>query len=1005
MGRRTDGVEFRLLGPFEALVGGRRVPLGGSRQEKLLAALLLRPGRLVTAARLVDALWDEDPPDTARKQVHNAIAAARRRLGAFRDLLITDGTGYRIDATADQVDAHRFRLAVATAEDQVGRGEPGLAVATLSEALLLWRGPALDGLTGRALEAEAAALEEQRLAAHETLIGLRLDLGDTSTLVPELVHLVQEHPLRERLRHHLVLALYRAGRQPEALLAYERTRAALAAELGVDPGPELRELHRRMLRDEPAPPPVTPREPPAASLSQLPHDIADFTGRAAELDRVLGLVSPTDGTAVVITTLDGMAGVGKTTLAVRAAHLLRTAFPDGQVFIDLHGHTPGQEPLTATAALDRLLRGVGVPPEQVPDGVTERSSRWRSELAGKRVLVLLDNVADGGQLRPLLPGGATAGVLATSRRRLSDLDGTVSFSLDVMDRDDGIALFRAVVGDERVLAEPAATAEVVAHCGLLPLAIRIAASRLRHRPTWTVAHLADRLRDERRRLTELAVGDRSVPAAFNVSYHHLDARQQRAFRLLGLHPGPLFDLHAAAALLDVPPDEAEMLLEGLLDVHLLIGHAIDRYRFHDLLRHHAHSLAGRLESAADREAALRRLGEHLVDLGTAVERVIDPGRDLKVPAPRRRSSLPPLRTATDARRVVAAVQPNFQPTIRAALDHGLHDLVWRLAVVFGTGLMRQGYVEDALSGYEHALDAARRVDDLDALAVVYRDLGVAHLGAGRFAAAHRTFELGLAIEEARGDRRGAGRMLSNLGIACIRSGRYDEAVTALCRALELAEGFGTPRDLAAVLSNLGVAHAKTGRYDEAAHHHRRALAINTELDNPYMIASSLLNLGWVHTRSGDLVVALDHLRRALSLGGRIGDREIEARGLHFLSDCLRRLGKLEDALDAGRSALVLAREIGSPDVEGQALCALGEVHYDLGAPDAAGECFARVVGLGDQDVKSALAHDGLARIAALRGDHAVALDHWEKALAIATRACLPETADIRRRLAEVSGRA
>lgn len=983
MGRTAHEVEFRLLGTLEVRVGGRRAPLGGARQEKLLAALLLDPDRVVTTQRLIDVLWDEDPPDTARKQVHNAIASVRRVLGPARDVLVTDGVGYRVDVEPEQVDVHRFRQAVEVAGLRAGRGEPGAAAEALADALGLWRGPALAGLSGHVLEAAAATLDEQRLAAREALLRLRLDQGEAAALVPELLGLVGEHPLREGLAGLLVLALHRAGRHGEALRAYERTRSLLAAELGVDPSPELRELHERVLRHDPDV--AAPR--PAHVPSQLPHDIADFTGRVPEVDRLLALASANRGTAVVITALDGMAGVGKTTLAVRAAHLLAGEYPDGQVFLDLHGFTPGQEPVSAATALDFLLRSVGVPPEQVPEDLDERAGRWRSVLAGRRVLVLLDNALDSAQLRPLLPGSAGACVLATSRRRLSGVDGATTLSVDVLPDDDACDLFTSVVGTPVDREE---VAEVVSLCGFLPLAIRIAASRLRSRPHWTVADLVRRLRDERRRLTELASGDRSVLAAFTVSYQHLDARQRRAFRLLGLHPGPLFDAHSAAALLDAGVDETEQLLEDLLDVHLLVGHVDGRYRFHDLLRHHARMLAEQRENTADAVAALRRVAEHHIALGLAAERAVDPGRDLGVPEPHHRSALP---------RTTSSATGHLLPLVRATAERGLHDLAWRVPVALGPGLLRQGHVEEALAGYEQGLVAARHTGDPAAAAVVHRNLGVALLGLGRFAEAGRVFRAGLDIEEARGDRHGAGRMLTNLGIAHLRRGRHDEAVAVLRRALDLLERWGAPRDRAAALANLGNAQTRMGRYEEAVGHHLRALAINTELDNRFMVASSLLNLGWLHIRSGRLDRALDHLEAALAQSRRVGDREIEARALHHLADCLRRRGDPARALEAGRAALVLAREIGNRDVEAYVLTVLGHVHADLGAPEAARDCFTRALALatarGDT-VKEAYARHGLALLA---DDPSSARAHWTRALEVAEATGLPEAEEFRRRLA------
>jgi DNA-binding SARP family transcriptional activator/tetratricopeptide (TPR) repeat protein len=1005
------GVEFKLLGPLEIWIDGRRRHVGGARQERLLAVLLLNPGVLTTST-LVDVLWGDEPPDTARRQIHNAIAALRRRLGPAGTVIVTDGPGYRADVPGERadvrVDVHRFARAVDTARSLAASGDRAAATRTLSAGLALWRGPALAGLTGRAVESAAAQLDEQRLAARELLAGFRLEEGAADGLIPELTELVAEHPFRENLVGRLMLALYRAGRQSDALAVYEDTRTRLAEELGVDPGPELRQLHERVLRADPelragTPDPDDAGEPDSTTEQRcaLPYDIADFTGRSTEIDRLLGMASSGTETAVVITALDGMAGIGKTTLAIRAAHLLAAEHPDGQLFVDLHGHTPGQRPVDPVRALDLLLRSVGVPPERIPDGVESRAARWRAELAGRRVLVVLDNAEDSAQVRALLPGHPSVRVLVTSRRRLSTLEGAASFSLDVMPAGDAADLFRRVAGRERTEPEPDQVHEVVRLCGYLPLAIRIAASRLRHRPIWSVEHLAERLRDSRRRLAELSTSDRGVLAAFSVSYRHLTGSQRRMFRALGLHPGPDFDACAAAALAGIPVAEAEQRLEELLDVHLLTQHTLGRYHFHDLLRAHARTMAEQEDSPAEHRAAIGRLAGYYLALGRAGELLIDPGRqlpDLDLDHP---AELPELRTPWDVRALVAAEHLGFAAVMDAAAAYGLGRRAWQLPVILGPLLQRHGYGDEALAGYDRGLAAAAEAADAEGEAVLHRALGVAYLGAGRFADALDALRTSLGIEECRGDELGAGRVLCNLGIAHIRLGRYGEALEHLGRAMDLLRRKGTRHDQAFVQTNLGVAHGKLGHYPEAAGYHLSALAIHTELGNRFSELISLVNVGWTHTLAGRLDSAHEHLSRALALSGQLGAKEGEARARYLLADCLRRMGRPEEALRQCRAGLILAREINSRDIETESLTILGHVHYALGDLDAAFGCYQSTLRLIDdsgQTFKAAMAHDGLGKIALSRGDPGAARAHWTTALAEATAARLPEADRIRGQL-------
>ncbi|HKS48446.1 MAG TPA: BTAD domain-containing putative transcriptional regulator [Amycolatopsis sp.] len=621
---------FQLLGALKVQRDGNRVDLGGLRQQRLLAMLLLDANRVVSANRLIDAMWDDEPPVTARRQLHNAVAAIRRSFAAAKSIVVNDGPGYRIQVEAQDIDARRFTTLVSRASVTAAERRTAAAVELLEEALSLWEGPALSGLNSPVLDIAAATLEEKRLSATEQLLALRLDGGAAAALVPQLGELVSEHPLREETRRLLILALHGSGRKAEALNVYEQGRRLLREEIGVDPSAALRQLYDRILRDD-LPQPRSRPEPggpvsggggqPAdhggtgVKRSFLPYDTAHFTGRTGDL-RSLTTPSPT-GTALGIVVIDGMAGVGKTTLAVRLAHQLAHRYPEGHLFVDLNGDLPGHEPLAPDAALERLLLDFGLPPARIPRDGRQLAARWRAEVAERRILVVLDNAVDAKQVRPLLPGTGKALVIITSRRRLVGLDGVTSRSLDVFSPEDAVALFTRIAGADRTKDRPHVVAEIVALCGYLPLAISIAASRFHNRPAWSLEHMVFRLRDERGRLAELSHGDRSVMAAFETSYRNLSPELRRLFCVLsfGTHPCTEFDASAVAAMTNMPVTEADRLLEELFDAHMLGQHTAGHYHFQELLRAYARVKAAELDVDDDTLGALDPRGGVWVQAG------------------------------------------------------------------------------------------------------------------------------------------------------------------------------------------------------------------------------------------------------------------------------------------------------------------------------------------------------------------------------------------------------
>jgi DNA-binding SARP family transcriptional activator len=607
-------MDFQVLGPLVAYRNGQKITFNGVRQQRLLAMLLLNFNNALSFDQLVDELW-ADPPTTARRQVHNAMAALRRALTVGDVGVTTTDAGYQIDIRPDQLDAELFRIGLREAERAEADGRLADALTHLEQAVGLWHGPALSGFDGRYLGATAAALEEQRLSTLERVGQLRLLLGGGVNAIADLIKWVSQHPYRETLRGSLMLALAQAGRQSEALEVYQQGRRLIAEHLGLDPGAELQQLHADILRGAVLPS-ATP--PQTASLrngrrSTLQHDNVDFIGRARELEQ-LKVIASSPSAGVTIVTIDGVGGVGKTTLAVRLAHQLRDAYPDGQHQVDLGGYRCGQAPVEPDKALGLLLQIIGIPANAVPVDQDAQVAKWRAQTADKKLLVVLDNAVGEDQVRPLLPTGPGSLVLVTSRRRLTGLAGAVPFFLDLPHLSDGSGIFRQIAGQRAGVLSESATVEVVELCGRLPLAIRIAASRLRHRPEWTGADVAERLSEYNRRRRFLVEGDWPLATVLGLSYEYLGNDARRLLRLLGVHYGVDVDVHAAAALAEVPAVTAEASLDELVENNLLTQRPQRRYRLHKLVRDSARELAERHDSADERRAATRRILDYYLRL-------------------------------------------------------------------------------------------------------------------------------------------------------------------------------------------------------------------------------------------------------------------------------------------------------------------------------------------------------------------------------------------------------
>ncbi|WP_219825854.1 AfsR/SARP family transcriptional regulator [Nonomuraea typhae] len=869
------------------------------RHRAVLAYLLLHARHVVSTEQLIEAMWGPTPPGTARSQIHGAVTGIRRALRAagLPDALRTKAAGYVLVPEPGQLDLEEFTTQVAHAHERAAT-EPDAAAAQLRAALALWVGQPLTGVNADYAPDARSRLEERRLAAFERLADLELSLGRHDDLIAELIAVQATHPLRERLTCQLMLALHRAGRQADALAVARTFRATLIESQGLDPSRLFVMLEQSILRDEPGlaasfPPVagVSAPVPPVAGVSSLPYDIPDFAGRAAELDL---LACP----GVPIIAIDGMGGIGKTALAIHAAHRLACRYPDGQLFIDLHAHTAGHPPVEPEAALESLLRQLRVPADRIAAATGDRAALWRSELAGRRVLVVLDNAAGVAQILPLLPGTADSMVIITSRHRLAYPDGARTLSLDTLAEADAVELFTAIVG-ERAINDPAAVLRVLRLCGFLPLAVRIAATRLHRRPLWDVDYLARRLAAQSGRLDELTAADRGVKAAFTLSYQHLDPDQQRLFRLLGLHPGGDIDVNAAAALAALPVSRTETLLEGLLDAHVLIQQRFGRYAFHDLLREHARCTADAEETADRQREALIRLFDHY--LGSL--------------------SLPAAELETERANLVAVAA--------YAAEHDLPAYVTGLAQGLHRYLDEHAHYADAFMLHRLALKVSRRRGDRAGESRALVDLGVVYLRQGSYVQAREHYLHALRLYRELGDPRGEGRALNHLGDVCLRLRDHAEAHKCFWQVLELCRAIGERVGEAAALGNLGLVHELQGAYPLAHEYLRLALDLYRELGLGVEEARILSSIGTVYRRQGLLSDAHANLYRSVRLCRRLGYRSDEATGLNGLGEVARAMGRPSRAVADHEAALALAGEIGVLPEQARAHRGLAGAYLDL----------------------------------------------------------------------------
>ncbi|MET8684456.1 BTAD domain-containing putative transcriptional regulator [Streptomyces sp. NPDC004732] len=1001
----TEGVygahpdmRYRLLGPVEAWRAGHRLALGGPKPRALLAALLLEPGRVVSAETLIDVIWGDRPPDTARSLIQSYVSALRRALSA--DVIETRPPGYLIHADADVVDRAAFERLTARGRRAAATGDHAVAARLLSEALALWRGPALGGIGGT-LRAMADRLEEARQAALEERIGAELaQAGRETELVGELTALVATHPTRERLRAQLMLALYRLGRQADALAVYTDGRDVLTEELGIDPGPGLRSMHEAILRADasllPGPgeesstrdtgtyaadtgaPAAAPggietttgsvplAEPPPPAPALLPPAIGDFTGREAQLSEVqAALTGPGPRQAVPVVVISGPGGIGKSVLGVTAAHRIADAYPDGQLYAELRGATAPVEPCEV---LGRLLRALGADP---PEGDAERRDLFRSLVAGRRILLVLDDAGSESQVRPLLPGSPTCGVLITARARLGALPCTHRTDLDVLDVAPGTDLLARVAGEQRVRDEPDAARRIVELCGGLPLALRIAGARLATRSHWSAGTLADRLADEHHRLDELSVGDLEVRAGLGLSYRALDPAARTALRRLGLLAAPDVASWVVAALLDVPEGAADRVVEQLIDAQLLHCTLVDRagqprYRPHDLVRVYAAERAEAEDSPAERSAAVgRALGAGLWLTGRVASATpsgavelhrgfLDSGGPVGAAAGDRRHHVRPVGPAA-TRRALAdpaawfeAEADAFAAAVERAAAFDLHTLACEAAAALCSSAYAVGNRFEAWwRSHDAALAAARRAEDRSGEALLLIGLGQLRYEQDRFTESQDYFRQASGICADLGDTRGRAAALAGLGSALREAGRLRAALSVLARAVD---GFRELRDdpgLGLSCRFAGTVHLELGEDEEAFTLLDESLRAYRRLGSRRGEALTLRSLSLVHRALGAYADAERLADRAVTLLTEIGDSLMAAYAVQARAKCRMRQGHSAAAAAELRGVLDTCRAHRDRFGEALTLRTLGECELADGRIAAAEVRLTRAAALWD----------------------------------------------------------
>jgi DNA-binding SARP family transcriptional activator/Tfp pilus assembly protein PilF len=1020
------GVQICLLGPLQVRCDGVVVAVRAGKQRALLAALLLQPGRVVPAGQLAELLWAPDPPPpTAPNALRNYVLRLRRALGpAGQHLIQTRPGGYAITPGGCELDLALMEQELAATRAAARDGDWQRAAVHAAASLSLWRGEPLSDVDLPALTAwHVPRLTEMRLQARELRIEADLALARHAEAVTELPPLIAAHPLRERLYALLMLALYRCGRRAEALAAYRAARDVLAKEIGADPGPALQALHEQVLHDDPAlaapPAPGGPADLPgqrarAAALPgqvprQLPAVVACFTGRDAELAALTGLLGPGAcgaAPALVISAIGGTAGVGKTALAIQWAHQVAGRFPDGQLYVNLRGYDP-DEPVSAGDALAGFLGALGVPGQQIPDREDDRARLYRSRLAGRRMIVVLDNARDGDQVRPLLPGDPGCVAVVTSRDSLAGLvaaDGARRLDLDVLPQADAVALLRSLIGG-RVDADPDAAAQLAGLCARLPLALRIAAELAAARRETPLRELVTELAADRLDLLNAGEDRADVRAVFSWSVRQLPEVAAGAFALLGLHPGDDFDVYAAAALTGTSPGQARRILSRLDRASLLQAAGAGRHRMHDLLRDYAGELAG-ADRGDQSEQALTRLFDSYLAAAAAAMDILFPAeahhRPRILPSA---VEVPAIPGEAGARAWLDAERANLVAVVVRCAGRGWHRHAADLAATLFRYLMAGSYLPEARTIYGHALQAARRSGDLAAEARALNELGGIGMIRGHFGDAAGHYRAALQRYRRCGDRAGEARVLRNLGITELQLHNHRSAAGYYQQAIAAYDEAGDSLGAAGALVTLAAAETELGSYDKAGEHLQRALPVFREAHDQLREAEALEHIGWLNVRRGQLTHAAECFQEHLAICRRIDYPRGVAAGLDNLGNIALRRGEYAQASSYLRQALGLCRQTGNQHREMKTLRDLAQALHRAGQPAAARaelQTALRLAAETGNTYQQASVHRDLAESHHSAGEDEHAREHWQQALDLYAQLGAPEADQIRGQLAALS---
>lgn len=925
-------MEFQTLGPMELFVAGERLDLGPAKQRLVLAVLLLEAGRMVPIETLIDRVWGERPPREVRNVVYTYVTRLRRVLyratsGGDRAALLRQPGGYLLDIDRRLVDLHRFRSVIRSADrTTLGDGERARA---LREALDLWHGPPLAGLTGDWVDRIRDGLDQQRVVALAEWSDVELRLGRPAAVVDELQQRLAEYPSAEPLLARQIQALHDSGRRAEALSLYAKARQQIAEELGVEPDPQVRQAYEAVVRVSASPDGMDGRAGPVVR-GQLPPGPPGFAGRAAEVAAVRTALTRTGRSEVTIA-ISGVGGVGKSALALHVAHLVAASFPDGQLYVDLQGASPGLAPLEPEEALGRFLRALG---DRAPTGrpLAELAARFRDLTAGRALLVVLDNARDAVQVRALLPAGASCAVIVTSRRVLATLDGATQVHLGVMAPHEAVAVLGALAGVDRIQADPPAAGTVADLCGYLPLALRIAGARLVARPGWPVRTLAERLAQATRRLDELRVADLAVRSSLAVSHESLagstdptDRAAAAAFPLLGLPDWPELCLPSVARLLDRPEPETERMLERLVDAQLIQSMTPDRYHLHDLLRLYAREETDRGTGTV---AALARAMRWYLDAAWQAFRLVRPGdprADLVGPRPVEPAGFVPA-TAVAALDWLDTERTNLVTIVNqaAATPDIEPELCTRLGLALPMLLVVRGHLRDWLQVSQAVLATARRVGDRTGEAYGRHDLGVACERTGEYEQAQAHFQDALTLFIEIGDRNGQAACLYARGMIYCQQQRVGEALEFIQRSLALRRELGDRHGESTCLRLLGTTYHFAGDLVRAGRHHQAALDLYRELGDRLGQATALSNVADIHQELKDYQSALAHQREALEMFREIGDRYGQAVSFSTLGTINHRLLHHAEAVVWHQQALAVFRELGLRRSEAECLSDLSD---------------------------------------------------------------------------------